>query len=1217
MEDEQDPPTDEAEASSIEKGLRAAYQRRAPAAAESKPPRVLLREIAAEHAPVLRVPVAGAEGLPPVGPRYHLHGEIARGGIGVVLKGRDVDLGRDVAVKILREEHAGDADVVFRFIEEAQIGGQLQHPGIVPVYDLGTSGENRPYFAMKLVKGRTLAAMFEDRRSSPAERRRSLAVFESVCRTVAYAHARGVIHRDLKPSNVMVGAFGEVQVVDWGLAKVLGQESEDRARVRRPRPEAQSVITTVRSGSSGSHSLVGSVMGTPAYMSPEQARGEIEKVDTRGDVFALGAILCEILTGAPPYVGTDAEIARQASRAELGGALRRLEDCDAHESLVDLCKACLAPQKQDRPKDAGEVADGVAAYLAAVERRAEQARVDGAKARVRAEGDRHARRLVWLIAGCAAAALLAGGGGFAWLRGSATTRARASRTAATEALAEATLLRGRASSSGDVRAIAEARSAGKRAVDLAAPLDASDPARVGADQLLKDLYADEAKARAAAETKARDAATAARLASIRLDDAARPDPARRAAALAAALREHGIDVETLSAEETARRVRGSAIRGDLVDALDAWAGPTEETRGRARAAVAAARAADPDPWRDALRAAVGRGQVRAAGDVFDAEKQPASAAVLLAERLDAAGDSAQAAQVLWKAFLVHPENFWINVVRARLLLVAKPPQRRFALRHLAAAAAVEARSARALDLVGSLELAAGDSAAAVRTLSDAVARDPALARAHADLGDALAQTGDVAKALAEHREAVQRVPDDTDFARRLAESLVLAKQWTSAVSTAADAATRAPQSAAARRVLAQALLGSGDVDGAVAEARKAVLLDDKDARALVALGCSLDAKGGADEAVKNWSEAAKLDPDLIDAHRALAAAYERRRDFDSAADERWELVRLLPEDAATHIALATALRRKGDPGGAAEEAEEAARLDDGAAAVHVERARSLLAKDDFDGAAAAARRAMELSKTDVEACRVLAAALVAGGRDDDALAALEEAARLAPADPDDAVRVARRLEVLGRFADAASAAHRASERAAGRADIAAEAARLATRCDALARNDAKLPQIVAGSLVPRDATETVLFGRLCLRRGNAARAAELFTKGLAGGAAADVEEQWGRLYDAACAAAAAGTRRGKDELAPPLRETRRNEALARLRSILDDWTKRVDESDAKSVPRLAERLESWNRDRALACVRGSEELSFVPERDDWRELWKDVDALMERAEEAP
>ncbi|MBK7877008.1 MAG: serine/threonine protein kinase [Planctomycetes bacterium] len=224
-------------------------------------------------------PAAAAKLVPQGRGNYQLLGEIARGGMGVILKGHDTDLGRDIAVKVLSKEMAARPTIVQRFIEEAQIGGQLQHPGIVPVYELGLMADDCPYFTMKLVKGRTLAALLAKRKSPAEDRGRLLAIFESVCQTVAYAHSKGVLHRDLKPANVMVGAFGEVQVVDWGLAKVLRRGGV--ADEKRAKESLHTVIETVRSGprgsggsgSSGSDSLVGSVMGTPAYMAPRAGAG--------------------------------------------------------------------------------------------------------------------------------------------------------------------------------------------------------------------------------------------------------------------------------------------------------------------------------------------------------------------------------------------------------------------------------------------------------------------------------------------------------------------------------------------------------------------------------------------------------------------------------------------------------------------------------------------------------------------------------------------------------------------------------------------------------------------------------------------------------------------------------------------------------------------------------------------------------------------------------
>ncbi|HEY2785484.1 MAG TPA: serine/threonine-protein kinase [Fimbriiglobus sp.] len=341
--------------------------------------------------------------------RYSDWKEIGRGGIGVVYRARDRILGRDLAVKILREAYRDNADARQRFVDEAKIGSQMQHPAIVPVYEIGEFDDGRPYFTMKLVEGQTLAELMRRREFPDGDVTPLLGYFEQICQAIAYAHARGILHRDLKPTNVMVGAFGEVQVMDWGFAKHLQSHGDDA----HPADAAPTRPT-------GAASQSGSLMGTPAYMPPEQARGKQSGIDRRSDVFALGAILCEILTGRPPYVESNADhVFESAVQGRLEGAYQRLDACRADEPLRELAIRCLAPDAVARPPDAGAVALELTAYFASTRERLHRARLEAAtaeaaarEARATVRAERRARRTLVslaavLLLGAVAAATLA------------------------------------------------------------------------------------------------------------------------------------------------------------------------------------------------------------------------------------------------------------------------------------------------------------------------------------------------------------------------------------------------------------------------------------------------------------------------------------------------------------------------------------------------------------------------------------------------------------------------------------------------------------------------------------------------------------------------------------------------------------------------------------------------------------------------------------------
>jgi WD40 repeat protein len=364
----------------------------------------------ASNAPSEAQPGSTAGVIPAGPPGYELLDEVGRGGMGVVYRARDVALGRDVAVKLLAEHYPPDSPAGRRFVCESRITGQLQHPGIPAVHQSGRLPDGRPFLAMKLIKGRTLESLIKDRPDFSAERGRLLAVFEAVCQAVGYAHAHRVIHRDLKPANVMVGSFGEVQVMDWGLAKVLGEGEGTDAAAASPYPEVTRAWTEVSpTPEASSHTQAGSLVGTAAFIPPEQAAGELIKMDERADVFGLGALLAVILTGKPPYVAENFESVRVlAVRGKLDDCFARLDGCGAEPELVEMCKQCLAFEPADRPANAGAVAATVAGLRVAADERARAAEREKTAADARSAEQRRKRRWQLAAAGAVVAALAGG-----------------------------------------------------------------------------------------------------------------------------------------------------------------------------------------------------------------------------------------------------------------------------------------------------------------------------------------------------------------------------------------------------------------------------------------------------------------------------------------------------------------------------------------------------------------------------------------------------------------------------------------------------------------------------------------------------------------------------------------------------------------------------------------------------------------------------------------
>ncbi|MCR9116780.1 MAG: protein kinase [bacterium] len=325
--------------------------------------------------------------------RYAILREHAHGGLGQVYVARDMELDREVALKEIKHRHASKVALRRRFVLEAEVTGKLEHPGIVPVYGLGAYSDGRPYYAMRFIRGQSLGDAIDDlhgrsRLPSTADdaeatqvsgtaekgdanpspepaakplssadetikRRRLLGRFVDVCNAIDYAHSRGVLHRDIKPDNIMLGDYGETLVVDWGLAKVIGSKEE-----------GESIISSSPlSGDEAEKTMAGSVVGTPAFMSPEQANGELESLGPATDIYSLGATLFAMLSGNSPIEGSDAyEVLAKVKRGELRSM--RSSGNRIPKPLIAICEKAMNMSTSLRYQSCDELAEDVEAYLA-------------------------------------------------------------------------------------------------------------------------------------------------------------------------------------------------------------------------------------------------------------------------------------------------------------------------------------------------------------------------------------------------------------------------------------------------------------------------------------------------------------------------------------------------------------------------------------------------------------------------------------------------------------------------------------------------------------------------------------------------------------------------------------------------------------------------------------------------------------------------------------
>jgi serine/threonine-protein kinase len=1141
---------------------------------------------------------AEAPTLPSWAGRLQIVAPIGHGGMGEVYHVRDSDFGRDLAVKILQPELLDRPAMVERFLEEARICGRLQHPGVPPVHEMGRLPDGRPYFTMKLVRGRTLAELLRERDDFKP---RFLKVFEQICQTVAYAHSQGIIHRDLKPANVMVGAFGEVQVMDWGLAKVLAEDAgQDVGQAFQPDRPGSVRLENLTYGRDVTHP--GDVLGTFAYMPPEQARGDINRLDERCDVFSLGALLCQVLTGRPPYTGTDkASLWEKARRADLAEGFARLDGCGADGELTGLAKRCLSADSAGRPHNAGEVARAVAAHLAAVEERARKAEVEraaaearAAEAKAKAQAERRARRLAVGLAAAVLLTVLAGGGGWLWLVQDRAARERS----ANLALGKAEQLMDQAK-----EVDPETVAAAEQAVVLWR--QASDLLDQAVGVLGSGFGAEAARERLAEQRREVEAglshaeAVAKLLADLDKARALRSnwrgshfDYESADRCYADAVATYGLDVYGPAPEEVAAAIRKErpAVRLALVVALDDWAFCARD-QVRAPRLRQVADLADDDDWRHRYRAAAiggDLGELKRLAEESRGQSLPAASLGLLASALWKREARAEAAAMLRQARGKHPTDFWIHYELGSCLHDPVHP-----------------------------DLATLDEA--LGCFWAAVALRPGSAPAHNNLGLALKDKGLVDEAIAQYHKAIEIDPQLAYAHTNLGLALEAKGQLDEAIAEYHKAIEIDPQLARAHNNLGLALKAKGRLDQAIVEWRKAIEIDPKLAPAHYNLGVALKAKGRLDDAIAEYHKATDLDPKYATALGSLGITLSDKGRLDEAITAFQKVIELDAKSAPAHYNLGNALKNKGRLDQAIAAFHKAIDLDPKLVPAHFQLGNALAAKGRTDDAIAEYHKVIDLDPRDATAHYNLGNALMAEGLLDESIAEFRQAIKFQPGYAEAHCNLGHALRQHGDFAEALAALKRGHELGTKRKDWRYPSAEWVKQCERLLALDEKLRAILKGAAKPADAQENAQLGDLCLRyRKRYVAAVGFFADAFAADPKLADDLRSEDRYNAACSAALAAAGKGDDtaKLDDKERARLRQQALTWLHADLTAWGKLLEQQPDKARPAVLKTMQHWQQDTDFTNVRG-DALAKLPEaeRNEWRKLWEDVAELLKKAQE--
>jgi tetratricopeptide (TPR) repeat protein len=823
-----------------------------------------------------------------IGP-YKLIEHIGDGGMGTVWMAQQTEpVRRLVAVKLIK---AGmdSRQVIARFEAERQALALMDHANIARVLDAGTTDAGRPYFVMDLVRGVPITRYCDEHHLTPRQR---LELFIPVCQAIQHAHQKGIIHRDLKPSNVLVALYDGKpvpKVIDFGVAKAAGQTLTDKTLVTG----------------------FGNIVGTLEYMSPEQAEINQLDIDTRSDIYSLGVLLYELLTGSTPFTKKDLE---KAGMLEMLRVIREQEPTKPSTKLSTaeglptlaanrgtepakltklvrgeldwIVMKALEKDRNRRYETSNGFAMDVQRYLAD-----EPVLACPPSAAYRIGKFARRNKLALATVGIVLFFLVLLGSGASWMLRDRWTRLAATASQVEQALADSQALYREGK-------LPEAQLTAQKAQGLLESGGGSAPLKKRVQQWLADLHF-------VAE----------------LDEIHDRDPLDFEGAHAdyvAAFRRYGIDVETLPSAEVAARIAARPIQPDLVAVLDRWAGIPDhrwaDNRDQGQwerqweRLVEIAKAADPDPWRNALREATvrrDRDALRKMAASADLGQLPATSQLALGSALwRIAGEQEAAVSVLRRAQRQHPDDFRINFFLGWLLTRAEPAE---ATSYLRAAAAIRPGSAGAHSFLGSALVNTGNLDGAIAEMREAIRLRPGHYVPRVNLCAALEQKGSWDEAIAEQRELGRLERFHPGWLISVGRIYRRKGSWDEAIAHYRKYIELRPDDSWGHLEFAKFYLDKGELDEAIAEYRKAIPLrpyaDDRLVQTHRQFFQIIAAKQSWDETIAEFRKVIELAPDHFWAHWHLANAYRIQGQLDEAVAAYRKMIQLQPQMVEPHVEL--------------------------------------------------------------------------------------------------------------------------------------------------------------------------------------------------------------------------------------------------------------------------------------------------------------------------